>query len=68
MEPKKLSRMFTETVETDLLALLQAWESSAYYGFATYGLETPTFFLTTIWIITLANSKDKFLQNDRENI
>jgi hypothetical protein len=31
MEPKKLSRMFTETVETDLLApLLQAWESSGF--------------------------------------
>jgi hypothetical protein len=32
------------------------------------GWKLPAFFLVKIWIIRLANSKDKFLQNDRENI
>jgi hypothetical protein len=46
MEPKKLSRMFTETVETDLLALLQAWESSAFLIMVLplMGWKLPPFF------------------------
>ncbi len=59
-----------ETAGSNLQDLLQAWESSVFIIWfpPVVSWKLPAFFLTTVWIITLASSKYKFLQNDRENI